>query len=398
MDALNYAQTRDFNGPVTNLRVTFWGVQGSFPISPRRRQVNDYADRVAFHTVKGLWERIRAEVIAGRPIADIFGGAIHDRSVRALQDMVPMPDLPIYGGETTCVEVEDADGNVIFVDAGSGLRHGSRDLLSRWASRANRKVTLLGTHEHLDHRWGLQFSPICFAAPPFAIDVYGPYGFLRALDVNLGVFSRKLSEHAHMDDPLDFRMMSAAFRGFELMGAVLGEPGDRHGWVQYTAPTIEVGKTCITPFPVYHGATPCVAYQIRRDNKTFVFCTDHEVRRGDGPTDDRQIRSAAAEAKLREMCASADLAYFDGQFFQPEYNGLTGIGLSPAAGRLGWGHGTIEDCIDRAEKCRIGRTLIGHHDPERDWTEPSQQQSLALLLQRTSAWVELARSDMVIDL
>ena len=38
---------------------------------------------------------------------------------------------------------------------------------------------------------------------------------------------------------------------------------------------------------------------------------------------------------------------------------------------LAWtgGHSCIEDVVEMAEKCRVKHTYIGHHDPNRDWSE-----------------------------
>src|SRR4051794_27865741 len=38
--------------PIRNMRVTFWGVQGSCPIFPTGREVNEYARRIATYTIE----------------------------------------------------------------------------------------------------------------------------------------------------------------------------------------------------------------------------------------------------------------------------------------------------------------------------------------------------------
>ncbi|HSH37774.1 MAG TPA: response regulator [Chthoniobacterales bacterium] len=68
---------------------------------------------------------------------------------------VPGPDTVHYGGNTTCVEVR-ADGEIIVLDAGSGIRALGQSLEQEFAGRPIR-LTLLLTHTHWDHIQGLPF-------------------------------------------------------------------------------------------------------------------------------------------------------------------------------------------------------------------------------------------------
>jgi hypothetical protein len=67
--------------------------------------------------------------------------------------------------------------------------------------------------------------------------------------------------------------------------------------------------------------------------------------------------------------------------------------------RLDWGHSCIEDVIERSAVCNIKRTLIGHHDPERDWPERQKIDShLKNLSTSKPNHLQLADSELVIDL
>jgi phosphoribosyl 1,2-cyclic phosphodiesterase len=309
-------------------------------------------------------------------------------------------ELPVYGGETTCLSVETAEGNVLMLDGGSGIRNGSKHLIDNWGGR-NRVLYLFASHGHLDHRSGLPFSQFCFARPPFDIRIYGTRTFLGALDQGYGIFSRTISKQMYYDDPIDYRIMSAKFQGVEIPNR--DEPADAaetHPWTVHglDAP-IQVGSTTITPFDVYHGPTRCLAYKIQHGGKTFVFCTDHELRHGNDPTDARQQKSLAAEARLIEICQDADVAYFDGQYFLEEYFGRKRIGLTAAVPRMDWGHGCIEDVIARCRQCRIKHAVIGHHDPERSWQERFRMDHDLAEESKTGACrIELGKSDVMIDL
>ena len=388
--------------PVANMRVTFWGVQGSCPIFPSPDGMQEYSRRLALDTLKKTFEHLATQARDGKIlIEEVLGGPPTRANIAHYQKMIGLPDIPSYGGETTCVQVETSEGNVLIFDAGTGLRRCSLHLVERWKHRRDRVVHLFGSHEHLDHRAGLTFARFCYVEPdPYTIHVYGSGAFLRSLDIHYGVFSKRLFDTTHLDDPMDYTRMPAVFNGTELR-----RPGENGGRRRYMARAeigkpLRIGATTITPFEVYHAIPVCLGYKVEHNGKSFVFCTDHEFRRGIDPEDPRQIQSEQAERTLREHCRNADLAYFDGQYTLDEYLGADAIGSFPPSPRIDWGHGCVEDAVDRAHACNIKLTLIGHHDPERAWPEREAiDRKLAHLSRgKTKNPIHLADSDMVIDL
>jgi phosphoribosyl 1,2-cyclic phosphodiesterase len=338
---------------MTSLRITFWGVQGSIPVS-----------------------------------------------------------LPNHSGDTTCIEVETSEGNIILLDAGSGIRRCSLSIVDRWQNRPDRTLHIFGSHEHLDHRIGLSFCRFCYVEKnPFNLHLYGSYQFLHALDQHYGVFSKQISDLTYLDDPVDYTMMSANFTATEITpcGSTAPAPHPnrrasdqlkRH-WPTRDLSPIRIGRTTITPFEVYHVIPCCLGYKIQHDGKSFIFATDHELRRPaeKDPNPNRQNRSTAAEETLRRLSQNADLAYIDGQYFLDEYLGKKGIGSFPPMPRLDWGHSCIEDVITRSQHCNIRRTLIGHHDPEREWAERQRiNDQLSQLSAGKPHQIQLANADLIVEL
>ena len=68
---------------------------------------------------------------------------------------VPGPDTVRVGGNTTCVEVQTADREVLILDAGMGIRLLGLDLARRAPERLI--AVLLFSHTHWDHIQGLPF-------------------------------------------------------------------------------------------------------------------------------------------------------------------------------------------------------------------------------------------------
>jgi ribonuclease BN (tRNA processing enzyme) len=387
--------------PIENMRVTLWGVQGSFPVFPTPYGVQEYARRLGYHIVSQTLDLMKYRCPDGRcSPEELLGGPVTPERVAEFQREVGLPTLPIYGGETTCIQVETNEGNVILLDAGSGIRRCSLELALRWDGRKNRAVHLFASHEHTDHRSGLAFARFNYVADdPYTVHIYGSYGFLRAVDVHYGIFSHQTTELTYVDDPLDFTYMKATFAGTEFCRDSAAEARrDRHWAVRDLSP-VKVGGTTITPFEVYHVIPVCLGYRIEHNGKVFVFATDHELRRGNDPSDPRQQRSDAAERTLLQMSRGADLAYYDGQYYRAEYEGSKAIGSYPAMPRMDWGHSCIEDVVERAKTARVKHTLIGHHDPDRTWLERVEiDEELAKQCEGKAYRIQLAEGDSVFDL
>src|SRR3954467_13795407 len=182
-----------------SLRITFWGVQGSIPVS-----------------------------------------------------------LPKHSGDTTCVEIETSEGNIILLDAGSGIRRCSLSIVDRWQDRPDRTLHIFGSHEHLDHRIGLTFSRFCYVQDnPFNVHLYGSFQFLHALDQHYGLFSRQISDLTYLDDPVDFAMMSAKFSATRIVPPRADIPAPhpqgrasdqlKRFWPTRDLSPIQIGRTTITP-------------------------------------------------------------------------------------------------------------------------------------------------------
>ena len=389
--------------PIDRLRIHVYGAQGSGSIFPSRAERRAFQQRANIDLLKlvfaDLAQRADDRGRIGASVEDVLGGTVNHDRLEAYANRFDVPEPRVYGGWTTCLYIETADGYDIVFDCGSGFRNCARDLQAKWGGRGERHLHLFGSHSHLDHTEGFDQAAVCFD-PRNRLHIYGNHQFLRALDFNLGIFSHQVTPAAlGVQTPIFYGLMPATFEA-----RLIGEPPPEritqpslHAAVHPLGEPIQLGATTITPFEVFHPA-PCLAYRVEHRGRVFVFCTDHELWQGDPAHPDRD-RSVAAESRLMAHATDADLLYRDGQYLRVEYDGAMGISGSGAIPRVGWGHSCIEDVIEMALACRVRHTLIGHHDPNRDWSERNWLDES--MLRRTSNGeyrIEFARAETVFDL
>src|SRR5262245_7235373 len=80
----------------------------------------------------------------------------------------PGMEMAGYGGNTSCVQVQGAEGTVLVLDAGTGLR-ALGTAVPPWI----RRLDILLTHLHMDHIQGLGFLPQ-LEMPSTEVHISGP--------------------------------------------------------------------------------------------------------------------------------------------------------------------------------------------------------------------------------
>lgn len=377
-----------------NLKITLWGVQGSFPVSSSPQSLEEYSKVVSRHVIDQMLIEIQKKGTCSAK--DLLNGVVTPDNVEAFQNRLGLPTVPLFGGDTTCLEIQTGDNQTIIIDAGSGLRRCSQSIVRRLEKSRNHEIHLIASHEHLDHRCGLPFARFCYIDEnPYQIHIHAPRAFLRALDDRYGIFSRKPNSGMYFDDPIDYTFMPAKFEAMELLPE--GMNGDaRFPWMTRDLSPFEIGKTTVTPFVLYHVNSLCLGYRFEHNGKVFVFATDHERRKGAKADHPRQIQSDEAHQRVLKIAQNADLAYFDGQYRLNEYLGMVGISGGAPMKHLDWGHGCVEDVMEIAKAANIHQTLVGHHDPDRSWSDRAMlDQELRQYSADSANPVQLSRADDV---
>jgi len=391
-------------GDIENLRIHFYGVQGSGSVFPQKEE-RDYIRlnsdlELLNKAFSKLQEKTNANNILNCSVEEILGGPVNAESLTLFRESLEPQEQPVFGGWTTCFRLETSDGYDIVIDCGSGFRLCAQDLEKKWGDKEQRTLYILGTHAHFDHTEGFDQSNVCFD-PRNHIHFLANRSYLTSLDRHLGIFSHQANRKDEgRPTPLNYEMMPASFESTEIRDIAKDGAEDNPMVSQYhdVGEPIKIGKTTIQPFSVFHP-DPCLAYRIEHNGKVFVFCTDHELRRGDDPDFHLQVASLDAEQRLVEQAMNADVLYRDGQFLRDEYDAKKPLGGAQGVARKDWGHSCIEDVVDMAIKANVKHTYIGHHDPSRRWSELVEiDQDLEQQSKTEGRHFELAKAETIIDL
>lgn len=222
-----------------------------------------------------------------------------------------------YGGDTTCMEVTSRDGDIIIIDAGTGMRRLGNKLLAAGA----RTCSVLFTHAHWDHLMGFPFfKPIYMKGTK--IGMFGcPYAQGSVKDI----ISRAMVAPYF---PVDYGQLAAEFT---YQGVC-----DR---------SFEIGPVRITPIQLSHP-NQGLGFRFEEDGKSFVFLTDNELtlRHPGGGDYGDYLRFAEG----------ADLLIHDAEYTTEQY-ALT----------KGWGHSVYTDALRLAREAGVRQFGLFHHNQDR---------------------------------
>lgn len=230
----------------------------------------------------------------------------------------PGPDTVRYGGNTSCIEVLLDDGTMLVLDAGTGARPFGLAL----AEDLPPQIDVLLTHLHVDHIEGLSaFEPIWL--PEADLHIWGPASPVASLDERIATYFSPPLFPVHLS---------------EVPASTTFHDAPDQEW--------RIGGARIRSLPILHPG-PTVGYRIEADGKVLTYLTDHE------PSLGADLRTHPAEwISGSELAFGADVLIHDCQYTPEEY-----------ATRVGWGHSSTEHVALFAEKAKVDRLILFHHDP-----------------------------------
>jgi len=250
---------------------------------------------------------------------------------------VPGPGTVRYGGNTSCVEVR-ADGEIIVLDAGTGIR-GLGLALEKELGPETIKLTLLITHTHWDHIQGL----------PFFSPAYNPKNLIRILGYE--------GARAGLGTILAGQMETPFFpvRLRELPSHLAIE--------ELKEMEFHIGKVKVQAKFANHPGI-CAGYRLFTSAGSIAYMPDTEpyealklqLARKDGIDVDEARNFAGAERdKMVEFLRDCDVAILDAQYTDEEYER-----------HVGWGHSSLSSVVQLALDANVKRALLFHHDPSHD--------------------------------
>jgi phosphoribosyl 1,2-cyclic phosphodiesterase len=230
-----------------------------------------------------------------------------------------------------------ADGEIIVLDAGSGIRPLGISLVKEFGAEPI-TLSLLITHAHWDHIQGF----------PFFKPAYNPRNQIRIF----GFDGAGASFDQILAEPMRAPFFPIAMR--ELSGKI--------DIKRLREMEFSLGKVHVHAKFVNHPGI-CAGYRLFTSAGSIAFLPDHEPYEfflhstKANQLSPEQAKGTAADerANLVEFLQGSDILILDGQYTDEEYKK-----------HIGWGHSSISSTVSLALEAEVQTLVLFHHDPHHD--------------------------------
>ena len=289
---------------------------------------------IDFAKLKDALGKVMGASLNGRPSEEPAMKRVADAMTRVtfwgVRGSIPTPGAStvFFGGNTSCVEVR-ADGEIVVLDAGSGIRPLGLSLAAEFKDEPV-NLTLLITHTHWDHIQGF----------PFFLPAYNPRNHMRILGVEGARASLAATLAGQMDSPY-FPIALKQMPG----NIVIEELKDL---------TFNIGPIRVEACHSNHPDV-CVGYRLFTSAGSVVYLPDNESFSARASEVRPDVVPRHSEQQLLEFIRDADILICDAQYGAEEYES-----------HVGWGHGCVDDVVRFAIAGHVKRLFLFHHDPAHD--------------------------------
>ncbi len=245
----------------------------------------------------------------------------------------PGPGTNHFGGNTSCVELTTANGDLLIFDCGTGVHRLAAELIAQGKGPIHSNI-LVG-HTHWDHIQGFPFFIPAFLKGN-SIAIYGPEGSRGSLHEVLA------GQMEFTYFPVELNQLPAAISYHDLTEGIHSISGVRVAAQFLNHPAMTLG------------------YRVEADGVVVVYLVDHE------PFSDALWRAGAQPGHIESILhdgdrrhakfmADADLIIHDAQYTPEEY-----------PSKKTWGHSTYEYVVQIASAAGVRQVALTHHDPGHD--------------------------------
>lgn len=239
----------------------------------------------------------------------------------------PGPTTVRYGGNTPCLELRTAEGWLVILDAGTGIRELGQALLAR-GNGSPIVGDIFLTHVHWDHIQGIPFfAPLFREGNRFTIwgsrSLQASIGRVVRNQMSLGVFPVSFEE---LRAQVEFQELAEEERrrgtGYEVSAFAVRHPGGALGY------RFSAGNA---------------------DGRALVYVSDNEL-----SPQARYDDVPGWRDRLVEFVRGASVLIHDSMYTSAEYPSF-----------VGWGHSTQDEAVQLALDAGVERLVLFHHRPER---------------------------------
>jgi phosphoribosyl 1,2-cyclic phosphodiesterase/ActR/RegA family two-component response regulator len=244
----------------------------------------------------------------------------------------PGPNTVFYGGNTACVEVR-ADGELIILDAGTGIRELGQSLKKEFGSKPMR-MTILVSHTHWDHIQGF----------PFFAPAYEPINKVRILAFE--------GPRKGLEQTLSIQMESPYFpiSMQEMPGNIEFE--------ELKSMEFDIGAVHVKAAFMNHPGV-CAGFRLFTSAGSVAYFPDNELygrfraELGVSKTGDTARFARERDKRFLEFIQGSDIVISDAQYDSHEY-----------PKHVGWGHSCVDDVVSLGLDAGVKQLFLFHHDPD----------------------------------